>query len=215
MVLLFHLFDLLLDVLPAVMALLCSVFNSFHHLFMSLPAFIELGLQLLVLDLFEFNLLLKDRKLLVKHVAQALELFIFILNTGFKFILSLTGKLSHILEFKLQLFNISPALRLEFIQSSLHFIILTLTHGHVILKVCLIFFPFGSLKVVFLLNLFVRRLKFKQLFSGFIKLDVQTLDLKLILRLDFSSPLLVIFLFSLELRRILILFFLIVLDGSL
>lgn len=215
MVLLFHLFDLLLDIFTTIMALFRSVFDSFNHLFMSFPAFIELGLQLLVLDLFEFNLLLKDGKLLFKHVAKALKFFILIFDTGFKLIFSLTRKLSHILEFKLKFFNISPALRLEFIQSSLHFIVLTLTHGHVVLKVSLIFLPFSSLEVVFLLNLFVRRLKLKQLFSSFLKFNIKSLYLKLILRLNVSSPLLVIFLFAFKLRRVLILFLLVILDGSL
>jgi len=189
-----HLF---LSILSTIIAFFSSVLNGLNHLIMSLSAFIELRLKLLILDFFEFKLLLEDCKFFLKHILEILQFFFFFFNWSFKLFLSLSGKFFSILKLELKPFNFSSTLRLQFIHGLLHLIILALTHGHVILEISLTILPFLSFKVILLLDLFKGRLNFKKLFSGLFQFKVERFDLLFILRLNVSSPLLMVFLFSL------------------
>ncbi len=152
----FQFFYLLLSIFSSIIAFSSFAFNSLDHLIMSFSRLIELRFDLLILNFFELKLLLVNGKFFVKHVSHAFQFFIFLFNRRFQLFFSLPIKFSCILEIKLKLFNVSTALLFELIHDSVHFIVLALTHCHIVFQISLAFFPLGFFKAIFLFNLIVR-----------------------------------------------------------
>ena len=150
----FQLLNLLLCYFFSIVRLFCSVFYCSNHGIMSLSGLIQLRFQLGILNFFKFNLLLEDGYFLFKSIFNALDFLFFLFDTAFKFFFSLSVEFFSILKLKLKTFNLRSALALQVIHAFLHFIVLALTHGHIVLQWCLIFLPFLLFKGIFLFYVF-------------------------------------------------------------